>query len=299
MRALHLSLFAWLAVATVACAGSEERPTALARMAHPLVVEVAELEIHANGVDRFAACAPPGELGQAWYPLLPEWTAPAHTADADAGAPSATEPVVDDGSGRSATERAIEDTRAAFRSCYHRGLIHDPTQDGRAAIVLRVGADGHVARTESYGVCELQTDVVQCMRDAATRLRFPPPKGGSDTIVLPVVFAPRAGSQTGSTDNDSYTAAAYVAVEALRPELHACEEEARRSGKGVEAWGVFDMKIDKAGHASDANVDPWGGDQDLLACAVRVMQTLKLAPPEGGRGDVLVRVSFNPRAGSR
>jgi hypothetical protein len=184
-------------------------------------------------------------------------------------------------------------------------VTRDPrAQDGgdsarRAAIVLRVGADGRVARTESYGVCELQTDVVQCMRDAATRLRFPPPTAGSETIVLPVSFAPRAGSQTGSTDNDSYTAAAYVAVESLRPELHACEEEARRAGKGVEAWGVFDMKIDKSGHASDANVDPWGGDQDLLSCAVRVMQTLKLAPPAGGRGNVLVRVSFNPRAGSR
>ena len=297
MRALHLSLFVWLAVAPVACAGSEERPKALVPMLHPLVVEVAELEIHASGVDRFTACAPPGELGQAWYPLVPEWTAPAHAADADAGAPGPTVPVVADG--RSVTEAAVEDTRAAFRSCYHRGLIHDPTQDGRAAIVLRVGADGRVARTESYGVCELQTDVVQCMRDAASRLRFSPPAAGSDTIVLPVSFAPRAGSQSETTDNDSYTAAAYVAVESLRPELHACEEEARRSGKGVEAWGVFDMKIDKTGHASDANVDPWGGDQDLLSCAVRVMQTLKLAPPAGGRGNVLVRVSFNPRASSR
>ena len=298
MRALHLSLLVWLAVAPVACAGTEERPK-IVTMLHPLVVEVSELEIHANGIDRFAACAPPGELGQAWYPPLPDWTAPAHASDADAGAPAAIVPVVDDGSGRSVTERAIEDTRAAFRACRHRGLIHDPTQDGRAAIVLRVGADGRVARTESYGVCELQTDVVECMRDAASRLRFPPPQGGSDTIVLPVAFAPRAGSQSQTTDNDSYTAAAYVAVESLRPELHACEEEARRAGKGVEAWGVFDMKIDKSGHASDANVDPWGGDQDLLSCAVRVMQTLRLAPPVGGRGDVLVRVSFNPRAGSR
>jgi hypothetical protein len=297
VRALHLSVFAWLAVAPFACAGSDEHPKA------PVTprgssIEVSDLEIHADGVDRFAACAPPGELGQAWYPVVPAWTAPPSTADADAGATAAV-PLVDDGSGRSITERAVEDTRAAFRSCYHRGLIHDPTQDGRAAIVLRVGSDGRVAKTESYGVCELQTDVVKCMREAAARLRFAPPRGGSDTIVLPVVFAPRGGSQSETTDNDSYTAAAYVAVESLRPELHACEEEARRSGKGVEAWGVFDMKIDAAGRANDANVDPWGGDQDLLSCAVRVMQTLRLAPPVGGRGKVMVRVSFNPRAGSR
>lgn len=262
-------------------------------------IEVSNLEIHADGVDRFASCAPPGELGQAWYPLVPEWTAPPRAVDAGAPPGDAPGALVDDGSGRSITERAVEDTRAAFRSCYHRGLIHDPTQDGRAAIVLRVGSDGRVAKTESYGVCELQVDVVKCMRETAARLRFAPPPGGSDTLVLPVVFAPRGGSQSETSPNDSYTAAAYVAVESLRPELHACEEQARGSGRGVEAWGVFDMKIDAAGHAKDANVDPWGGDQDLLSCAVRVMQTLKLEPPVGGGGNIVVRVSFNPRAGSR
>ena len=298
MRALDLSLVAWLAVVLVACAGSDEHPKPLAPMLHPSILEVSDLEIHADGVDRFAACPPPGELGQPWYPTVPEWTAPSRAADADAGA-TATVPLVDDGSGRSITERAVDDTRSGFRSCYHRGLIHDPTQDGRAVIVLRVGSDGRVVKTESYGVCELQSDVVKCMRETAARLRFAPPRGGSDTIVLPVVFAPRGGSQSRTTDNDSYTAAAYVAVESLRPELHGCEEEAKRAGKSVEAWGVFDMKIDASGRANDANVEPWGGDQDLLACAVRVMQTLKLAPPIGGRGNVTVRVSFNPRAGSR
>lgn len=277
----------------VACAGTPDHPPYTPSKGGTSI-EIANFEIHADGVDRFVSCPPNGELGQDWIPPLPAWTPP--PADADAGAPSAPpSSVVPAGSHWSQTEKAIEDTRLQFRNCYHRGLVRDPSQDGHVAIVLRVAADGTVKKVESWGACELQREVIQCMRDTASRLRFAPPASGADTIIMPAVFQPRTGTATTSTENDAYTAAAYVALESLRPELHACEEDARRGGGDVDAWGVFKMPIDKNGQVTDAAVDPWGGNQEMLQCAAKVLQTLHLPPPSSGRGEVLLRLDFNPR----
>ena len=276
----------------VACAGGSDKPP-VPPTARGTSIEIANFEIHADGVDRFASCPPNGELGQDWIPPIPPWTPP--PTDADAGVPAPPSSIVPSGSHWSQTEKAIEDTRLQFRNCYHRGLVRDPSQDGHVAIVLRVAADGTVKKVESWGACDLQREVLQCMRDVAGRLRFAPPASGADTIVMPAVFQPRTGTSTTSSENDAYTAAAYVALESLRPDLHACEEAARRGGGDVEAWGVFKMPIDKSGQVTDAAVDPWGGNQDTLQCAAKVLQTLHLPPPTGGRGEVLLRLDFNPR----
>jgi len=283
--------FILLTVASAAC-GSGTPPVAPERP-RGTSIEISDFEVNGDGVDRFSACPPPGEIGQEWYPDIPDWSPPPGSGD-DAGAPTSTEHF-----GRTATERAIEDTRLAFRSCYHRGLVQDPTQYGHVAIVLRVGPTGRVLQTDSYGACELQHDVIACMRDVGKALRFDPPAGGKDTIVIPVVFQPRNGEDVNATRNDSYTAQAYVALEALKPELHACEQRARQEGRNVEAWGVFDMTLDKTGAVSAANVDPYNGDQDLLGCAAEALQKIKLAPPDGGKGRLLARITFNRRAGTR
>lgn len=280
-------------VVVAACAGTPEHPPETPTP-RGTSIEIANLEIHADGVDRFASCPPNGELGQDWIPKVPDWTPPATSADAGAP-PPANGNLVPAGSHWSQTEKAIEDTRLQFRNCYHRGLVRDPTQDGHVAIVLRVAADGTVRKVESWGACNLQREVIQCLRDTAGKLRFAPPASGADTIVMPAVFQPRNGSATTASDNDAYTAEAYVALEGLRAELHVCEENARRGGGDVDAWGVFKMPIDKDGRVTDAAVDPWGGNQEMLQCAAKVLQTLKLPPPAAGKGDVLLRLDFNPR----
>ena len=57
--------------------------------------------------------------------------------------------------------------------------------------------------------------------------------------------------------------------------------------------------IDSDGKVLSQNIDPWSGDQELLKCAADVMGRLSFAPPPFGRGTVLARIVFNPRAGSR
>ena len=263
------------------------------------VAEVAELEIRAIGVDRFTVCPPPGELGQPWFPQPGPWTPPALVVDA--GPP---EPIDQDFITRTKnytpTEQAIEATHRDFRSCYRRGLVHDPAQDGRVALVLRVGADGRVARVEEYAACEIAVEAVACMKGAAARLRFPAPSAGSDTVLIPAVFTSRDGvRRTAGTTNDSYTARAYVTMEAARPGLHACEEQARRDLKPMQAAGTFTLTLGADGQVSRAHVDPWTGEQSTLACAARALEKLRFAPPPSGNGSVIARLNFNPRQGGR
>jgi len=260
-------------------------------------IEVAELDINWNGIDRFVNCPPPGELGQDWIPPLPPWSPPATSGPVDS-TPLPPDDVTMHGS--TPTERAIADTREHFRSCYNHGLIYDPTQDGHVAIVLRVGPDGRVAEVESWGACEIVSESIECMRDRAKKLRFRPPAGGSDTVTIPAVFtSSTAHRKVSPRPNDVYTASAYIAVEKLRPQLHACEKSARQSGRSVLASATFNLDVDSKGTVQHSNVDPWSGDKQLLACAAAALSNLGLPPPPGGRASVLVRIAFNPRAGSK
>lgn len=269
------------------------------------VAEVAELEIRALGVDRFTVCPPPGDLGQPWFPQPPAWNGAAAeaavVAPVDAGAP---EPIDQDFITRTKnytpTEQAIEATHREFRACYRHGLVRDPAQDGRVAIVLRIGSDGKVAGVEEYAACEISTESIACMKSAAARLRFPPPAAGSDTVLIPAVFTSRDGvRRTSGTTNDSYTARAYLTMEAARPGLHACEEQARRDLRPMQAAGTFTLSLGANGQVSSAHVDPWTGEQSTLACAARELEKLRFAPPPSGKGSVIARLNFNPRQGGR
>lgn len=257
-------------------------------------VDLSTYEVRADEADRFVHCPPSGDLGQGWIPAIPEWKPPAAASGEPAPAPPA--PEVQGQLPLTRTEKALEDTRATFRDCYHRGLVHDPTQEGHAAIVLRLDASGKVARAEAYGACGIQTEVVRCMRDAGARLHFAPPAPGDETVVLPVAFAPRAGEARYHAQSDAYTAAAYLAFEDVRGKLHACEASARSGGRRIDAFATFTMEIDREGRVGAINVDPYGGEQTILSCAAEsVQQHLKLPAPSGGRATVVARLTFNPR----
>lgn len=268
----------------------EDEPTAVS-------VEVAQLEIDSSGVDRFATCPPPGELGQAWIPKIPAWSPSSSTAGAPVGeeAPAGPTTAAEETPGA----RAFALTHEPFRRCYARGLTIDPTQDGHVAVVLRVGRDGRVARVESYGACEIARETIGCMQDAARQIRLVPPSAGSDTVILPAVFAQSGEPRRGQPSvNDTYTTSAFVAVESLRPALHACEQSARQKGASPRAAATFALELDAKGHVLRAHVDPWVGNQELLSCAASAFEKLAFAPPPGGRGSVRARLAFNPGTGA-
>jgi hypothetical protein len=286
-----------LALLLLSSCGANHRPADDASRIPP-AADIPELEIRATGVDRFTVCPPPGDLGQHWIPPLPSWTPPASTADA--GPAAIDQDFITRTADRTPTELAVEATHRDFRSCYRQGLVRYPTQDGRVAIVLRIGPNGRVAKVESYAACELAPESIACMYGVARRLRFPPPPGGSDTVTIPATFTSRDGvRRTVPTHNDAYTAGAYVSLEAARPALHECEDAARREGRPREATGTFTMDINADGRVAKAHIDPWTGDQTLLLCAAGALEALKFEAPEGGKGTVIARLNFNPRQAGR
>lgn len=260
-------------------------------------IDIAELEIRADGLDRFAHCPPSGDLGQGWIPKIPDWTPPAASGlEVPQDQQPQQPPEMQGQLPLTRTEKALEDTRNRFRDCYHMGLVHDPTQDGHVAVVLRLDQAGKVSKVESYGACELQHEVIRCLHDVAGKLRFAPPAKGDETVVLPVVFAPRAGRPHFEASSDSYAAQAFLAVEALRPALHGCEQQARTANRRIDAFATFTMEVDARGKITYVNVDPYGGEQTILSCAADVVQQLELPPPPGGRATLVTRFTFNPRA---
>lgn len=310
LRSRALSLLAGVA-ATAGCGGGappQESATAVMARGPHRDVELPQLEIHADGVDRFSTCPPSGGVTRGWIPTIPEWTppkaAPAPAPSATAGGIAEREIAIlprpdDPPNAPTPTEKALRDTLAPFRSCQQRGILHqggslrDHSQDGHVAIIVRVGPDGRVVRSESYGACHLSREVVSCMMDVGKRLRFEAPAQGSSTIILPAVFAPRSGiAREAPGPNDDYTAAATVALEAARPGLHECEARERRAVRPPEAWGTYSFPVDEQGHAGPQEVTPFDGNQELLKCAGEVLQRTPFPP---GPAIVRVRVSFNPR----
>jgi hypothetical protein len=287
-----------------ACGGASSQPV-VPENGRGKAVEQAELEIHDNGNDRFVSCPPAGELGQQWIPPIPAWD---HANATGLASPTAMSPSARtvDATGAAArpdqtmTERAAAETHGPFRSCYLHGLLRDPTQEGHVAVVLRLAADGRVAAVESYAACDLSNEALSCMTDYAARLRFDPPAAGNETVVIPSVFLSRGGGTPHTmASNDPYAAAAYVAVETARPRLHACDRAARTEAAPVEASATIALTLDAQGKVQKQSVDPWTGSKDLLTCAAAALETVTFPPPPAGTANVVLRLAFNPRAGTK
>jgi hypothetical protein len=274
-------LLGLIAGSTVSCGGG---PASSADSASVTSVELGEFEINADKIDRFTACPPVGALGEPWIPSIRE--------DDGSNSVAWREPGV--------TDKAIQETLVPFRSCYRRGLIHDPTQSGHVAIVVRVNAEGKVADVDTYAACELSREVLSCMEDEARSLKFDPPKGGRDSVVIPASFEPRGGRTLGTaTDRSAYAARAYLFLENARPALHTCEEVETQNGRPLDATGTFRLEIDGRGHVTKEGVDPWTGNQTLLACAARALEGNVMPIPPTGRAVAFVRLIFDPRRGTR
>jgi hypothetical protein len=272
-------------------------------------VQLTAFEVRDDNLDRFEHCPPPGEIGQDWVPKIPEWHPPAASAsaavpesavDASGGGPAAapSDGVETPAPASLATliDEATNQTRAPFRTCYHHGLLFDPTQDGHVAVVLRVDRAGHVAAVETWGACDLSREALACMRDEAKHVKLQPPTGGAATVTIPAVFT--SGSQKLREANDAYAAAAYVAIETMRPRLHNCEQTAKFAHTGVFASSVMTIDIDAKGRGTHVSVDQWKGGHELLGCAAEVMRDAPFPAPPAGRGKVVVPIVFNPRPGA-
>jgi hypothetical protein len=101
-----------------------------------------------------------------------------------------------------AVDGALEANFRRLRGCYERALQRDATMAGH--ILLRLVIDGSGAVSSASGVdSDLPPDVVQCIEREAGTLRFPEPKGGTFTVVVPFTFKPTTARGVGLRNGGS------------------------------------------------------------------------------------------------
>lgn len=79
--------------------------------------------------------------------------------------------------------------QAGFRRCYDKGLQEDPGMKGSFRLTVRVGPNGGVLSVSSENA-KLSATVVLCAAARVSATHFPPPVGGSATVVIAVDLAP-------------------------------------------------------------------------------------------------------------
>jgi TonB family protein len=90
-----------------------------------------------------------------------------------------------------AARRVIQEYNAQIRTCYERRLKQNPLLEGTMVLAVRVAPDGRVDGTQVSGSLH-DREVFQCVRQIASRMRFPAPGGRDCALVqVPFQFTPR------------------------------------------------------------------------------------------------------------
>ena len=254
-----------------------------------------------DGVDRFTVCPPPGELGQPWIPPLPAWTR-RRERRADAGAPAA------DRSGLHHAHEGPHATEIARRGDASRVpqlLPPRPRPRSDAGRSRRDRAARRRGRTRRAGRgvrrVRARAESIACMNGVRAASALSAAAGGHRTrSSIPACSRhATACSRTAPTHNDAYTAARVRRARsgaAGAPRVRA--SSAQPEGRPVQASATFTLDVDATGRSRRArrSVD---GRSGLLACAAQALEALAFAAAGGRRGDVIARLTFNPRQGTR
>jgi hypothetical protein len=84
--------------------------------------------------------------------------------------------------------RIVQQNHSRFRSCYEKGLLNNPTLEGRVGVRFVIGRDGSVSNVSNAGSDLPDPAVVNCVSRAFYDIGFPKPEGGIVTVVYPIVF---------------------------------------------------------------------------------------------------------------
>jgi len=98
---------------------------------------------------------------------------------------------VEGGLDKSIIRRIVRAHIGEVRYCYNQGLSEDPQLEGRVVVQMTIGADGKIAESTVTSTDIEDTDVPECIAEAAARWMFPKPPGGKNAVVTyPFVLEP-------------------------------------------------------------------------------------------------------------
>jgi len=107
----------------------------------------------------------------------------------DAGVPRLSDAGVQPSLDPAIIQRVIRQHISAFKACYERALVKDPSSSARVAPRFTIGANGRVASV-SLSSSSGDPALDSCIEGVVKRLVFPKPNGGVVVVTYPFVFSP-------------------------------------------------------------------------------------------------------------
>ena len=84
--------------------------------------------------------------------------------------------------------RIVRQNHPRFRHCYEKGLMTNPSLEGRVNVRFVIGRDGAVTNVSNAGSDLPDPTVVSCVARAFYDIGFPKPEGGIVTVVYPIAL---------------------------------------------------------------------------------------------------------------
>jgi len=94
-------------------------------------------------------------------------------------------------------QRVVRASAASFQQCYDDAAKKDPSLHGRTSTRFTIDRTGHVSISSDLGSeGTIPSEMSKCVTERFEKLEFPPPEGGTVTVVYPLIWG-KGESSTG------------------------------------------------------------------------------------------------------
>jgi len=90
-------------------------------------------------------------------------------------------------------QHIVRQSYGKFRHCYEEGLRRNRNLEGMVSTRFIIERDGRVGAISLARATLPDPVAVKCVLDEYVDITFPPPEGGSVTVVYPIMFSPSDG----------------------------------------------------------------------------------------------------------
>lgn len=185
------------------------------------------------------------------------------------------------------------------QSCVDESKAAGESPNGATTFMVSVGIDDRVSSIEVMDSCGISAHSILCFAQAFQRARVDA-AAAMKRGTLQITFGEgrhdmrSASSDVGYTTVHDFTLRATDAFGRTRSAFDACARAASVKGKFDQTWGQFTMSLGPEGNVREIQVDPYAGDQSLLACAAEALQKVVFPPPPHGIDTLREHLAFEP-----
>ncbi|CAN5479378.1 hypothetical protein BH09MYX1_BH09MYX1_56040 [soil metagenome] len=167
-----------------------------------------------------------------------------------------------------ALSKALDTLQPALAAC----VTKDPPP-GKLLVDVDIAADGK-GKAGTMHMCGTPWELASCMQrklhDGDFGTKTP------RTVTVPIAFARPSGPPPAK-----FVSGAVIALQSGLKDLHACLSTEQAKDKATHASASFHLDVDQTGKVIGADLNPFEGNQDLLACAATAITKIRFSPQQG------------------